>query len=337
MSNVHVLLLYGGQSSEHDVSIASARNVFAALDNTKYDISTCLVDKEGRWWLTESIGDFHSGSPQLLPVLGQHKFVTLPDHKIVQPDVLLPILHGKNGEDGTVQGLAELLGIPYVGPSLLSAAVTMDKDMTKRLLEYANIPVVPWKTWLVQDRQPTYETIVSELGADVFVKPASAGSSIGVSHVTSGEGWEEVLNLAAEHAQVVLIEKAIKGRELEVAVLGNHSPRATAPGEVVSGQDFYTYDDKYAVDSSSQVVVPADIPETVAQQLRDYAISAYKVTESRGMARVDFFLADDGAIYLNEINSIPGFTNISMYPKLWRHEGVTYPALISQLIDLALE
>ncbi|HAC55907.1 TPA: D-alanine--D-alanine ligase A [Candidatus Saccharibacteria bacterium] len=337
MSNVHVLLLYGGQSSEHDVSIASARNVFAALDNTKYDISTCLIDREGRWWLTDTVGELHTGSPQLLPVLGQQKFVTLPDHKIVQPDVILPILHGKNGEDGTVQGLAELLGIPCVGPSLLSAAVTMDKDMTKRLLEYAGVPVVPWKTWLVQDRQPTYETIVAELGADVFVKPASAGSSIGVSHVTSGESWEEVLNVAAENSQVVLIEKTIKGRELEVAVLGNHTPRATVPGEVIAGGDFYTYDDKYAVDSASQVVVPADIPETVTQQIKDYALSAYKVTESRGMARVDFFLTDDGSIYLNEVNSIPGFTNISMYPKLWRHEGVTYPALISQLIDLALE
>lgn len=337
MSNTHVLLVYGGQSTEHDVSIASASNVFAALDNTKYDISTCLIDREGRWWLQESIGDYHAGSPQLLPVLGQKKFVTLPDHKIIQPDVILPILHGQNGEDGTIQGLAQLMNIPCVGPSTLSAAVTMDKDMTKRLLEHAGVPVVPWKTWLVHDQEPTYEMISAELGTDVFVKPASAGSSIGVSHVTSGETWSEVLKLAAEHSEMVLIEKTVKGRELEIAILGNTEPRATIAGEIVAGEDFYSYDAKYGAGSASEVTIPADIPESLHAELKDYALRAYKVTECRGMARVDFFLADDGSVYLNEVNSIPGFTNISMYPKLWRHEGVSYPQLIAQLIDLALE
>ena len=337
MSKIHVLLAYGGQSSEHEVSLASARNVFAALDNTKYDISTCLIDKQGSWWLQETISDDHTGSQQLLPVLGQQKFVTLPDHKIIQPDVLLPILHGQNGEDGTVQGLAQLLGIACAGPSLLSAAVTMDKDMTKRLLEYAGIPVVPWKTWLVHNEEPTYELIAAELGPDVFVKPASAGSSIGVSHVKSGESWSEVLHLAAESSEVVLIEKTVYGREIEVAVLGNTHPRATAPGEIVAGEDFYTYEDKYGAESTSQVMIPADLSEAVQAQLKDYALRAYTVTEGRGMARVDFFITEDGSIFLNEINSIPGFTNISMYPKLWRHEGLIYPELISQLIDLALE
>ena len=337
MSKIHVLLVYGGQSSEHEVSLASARNVFAALDNTKYDISTCLIDQEGRWWLQETINDQHAGSPQLLPVLGQQKFITLPDHKIIQPDVLLPILHGRNGEDGTVQGLAQLLGLPCVGPSLLSAAVTMDKDMTKRLLEHEGVPVVPWKTWLVHNEEPAYETIVAELGTDVFVKPASAGSSIGVSHVTSGEAWSEVLNRAAEHSEMVLIEKTVKGREIEVAVLGNHHPRATTPGEVIAGEDFYSYEDKYGAESASEVKIPADISESLQQRLKEYALKAYGVTECRGMARVDFFLTNEGEVFLNEINSIPGFTNISMYPKLWRHEGITYPELISQLIDLALE
>lgn len=337
MSKIHVLLAYGGQSSEHEVSLASARNVFAALDNTKYDISTCLIDKQGSWWLQETISDDHTGSQQLLPVLGQQKFVTLPDHKIIQPDVLLPILHGQNGEDGTVQGLAQLLGIACAGPSLLSAAVTMDKDMTKRLLAHAGIPVVPWKKWLIHDEAPTYEAVVAELGTDVFVKPASAGSSIGVSHVKSGESWGEVLHLAAESSEVVLIEKTVNGREIEVAVLGNTHPRATAPGEIVAGEDFYTYEDKYGAESASQVMIPADLSEAVQAQLKDYALRAYTVTEGRGMARVDFFITEDGSIFLNEINSIPGFTNISMYPKLWRHEGIIYPELISQLIDLALE
>jgi D-alanine-D-alanine ligase len=337
MSNVHVMLIYGGQSSEHDVSVASARNVFAALDNTRYDISTCLIDREGRWWLLDTVGDYHSGSPQLLPVLGQRKFVTLPDHKFVQPDVLLPILHGKCGEDGTVQGLAQLLGIPCAGPSLVSAAVTMDKDMTKKLLEYADIPVVPWKTWLVHDRKPDYETIVQELGTNLFVKPASAGSSIGVSHVTSGEQWEEILSKAAEHSEMVLIEKAVHAREIEVAVLGNHDPLVSSPGEVSPGEDFYSYEDKYDVSSQAKVIIPADLPLDVSESIRAYAKQAYSVTEGRGMARIDFFIDDDMNVYLNEINSIPGFTNISMYPKLWRHEGTTYPQLVSRLIELALE
>lgn len=337
MSKIHVLLVYGGQSSEHEVSLASARNVFAALDNARYDISTCLIDKDGRWWLQDTINDYHTGSPQLLPVLGQQKFITLPDHKIIQPDVILPILHGKNGEDGTVQGLAVLLGIPCVGPSLLAAAVTMDKDMTKRLLEHGDIPVVPWKTWSVHDQEPSYEEVTAELGPDVFVKPASAGSSIGVSHVTSGESWGEALRLAAENSEVVLIEKAIYGREIEVAVLGNNQPRPTAPGEIIAGEEFYSYEDKYGAESASQVKIPADLSETLQSRLKDFALRAYAATACRGMARVDFFVTENEEVFLNEINSIPGFTNISMYPKLWRHKGVTYPELISQLIDLALE
>lgn len=337
MSKIHVLLVYGGQSSEHEVSLASARNVFAALDNTKYDITTCLIDSQGSWWVQETISDDHAGSQQLLPVLGQQKFITLPDHKIIQPDVILPILHGQNGEDGTVQGLAQLLGLPCAGPSLLSAAVTMDKDMTKRLLEHAGIPVVPWMTWRTHDEELTYEMVSGKLGPDVFVKPASAGSSIGVSHVTSAESWEGAVMAAAEYSDVVLIEKTVRGREIEVAVLGNRAPRATTPGEIIAGEDFYTYDDKYGAESVSEVQIPADIPESVQGRLKEHALRAYAVVEGHGMARVDFFLTEQGDIYLNEINSIPGFTNISMYPKLWRHEGVPYPELISQLIDLALE
>lgn len=330
-------MVYGGQSPEHDVSLASARNVFAALDNTRFDISLCLIDREGRWWLQDTIGDYHAGHPQLLPVLGQKKFVTLPDHRIIQPDVILPILHGVNGEDGTVQGLAELLNIPCVGPSVLSAAVTMDKDMTKRLLEHADIPVVPWRTWHVHDQVPTYETIRGALGPDVFVKPASVGSSIGVSHVTSSEDWEAILHKAAEHSEIVLIEKTIKGREIELAVIGNASPRVSTPGEIIPGEDFYSFSDKYDASSTANVVIPADLSVETVSKLQDYALRAYKAAECRGMARVDFFIDEAGQVYLNEINSIPGFTSISMYPKLWRHDGLTYPDLIAKLIDLALE
>lgn len=337
MTKLKVMLAYGGQSSEHEVSILSARNVVQAIDVSKYDLRICFIDKDGKWWLQGEVSDANQSSTQLLPMPGRKSFMTLPGNKIVEADVLFPVLHGHNGEDGSVQGLAQLVGLPYVGPSLLSAAVTMDKDMTKRLLEREGIPVVPWKTWLVQNTEPTYETISAELGTDVFVKPASAGSSVGVSHVTNGESWSDILHLAAESSEMVLIEKTVQGREIEVAVLGNVHPRATMAGEIIAGDDFYSYDAKYSESSTSQVQIPADLPSGTLEQLKDYALRAYVATEGRGMARVDFFVTNDGQIYLNEINSIPGFTNISMYPKLWQQQGVSYTELVDSLITLALE
>lgn len=336
MSKVHVMLAYGGQSSEHDVSVASARNVFAALDD-RYDISTCLIDRDGRWWLQDSIGDYHAGSPQLLPVLGQRKFVTLPDHKIVQPDVILPILHGKNGEDGTVQGLAELLGIPYVGPSLLGAALTMDKDVTKRLLRQAGVPVVEEMVWRTHEERPSYRDVAERLGPTVFVKPARSGSSVGVGKVTDEATFAAALDEAAKHDDKVLIERAITGREIEVAVLGNSQLHVSVPGEIKPGAEFYDFADKYDPASTASVQIPAELSPELATRIRDTAAVAYRVTEGHGMARVDFFVTDDEQLYLNEINSIPGFTNISMYPKMMRHDGVSYPDLIARLIDLALE
>ena len=337
MTKTSVLLVYGGQSTEHDISLMSARNVYAALDDSRYDVHLCLIDRDGRWWLHDTVDDSHVGRPQLLPVLGQKKFVTLPEHHVIQPDVIFPILHGRNGEDGTVQGLAQLVGLPCVGPSLLSAAVTMDKDMTKRLMEQAGIPVVPWRTWLVKSHEPTYEEIAAELGNELFIKPASAGSSVGVSRVTSPDEWSQVLALAGKHSQMVLIETAVHAREIELAVMGNEEIQVSGAGEITPGEAFYSFEDKYAASSTAQTIVPADLSPDVVAQLQDYARRAYRATECRGMARVDFFIDQQGAIYLNEINSIPGFTNISMYPKLWRHAGISYPQLVSRLIDLALE
>lgn len=337
MSNVHVMLIYGGQSSEHDVSLASARNVFAALDDTRYDVSTCLIDREGRWWLLDTIGDDHGGSPQLLPVLGQKRFVTLPDHKIIQPDVLLPILHGKNGEDGTVQGLAELLGIPYAGPSLLGAALTMDKDLTKRVLKQAGVPVVDDIVWLTHREQPSYEQVVRELGQTVFVKPSRSGSSVGVSKATDETSFFAALDEASRYDTKVLIERAISGREIEIAALGNGEVRISTPGEVIPGAEFYDYEDKYDPSSAATAQIPAELNPELADKIKLTAAQAYESCGGQGMARIDFFVMEDGSYYLNEINSIPGFTNISMYPKMWRHDGIPYPELVARLIDLALE
>ena len=337
MTKLSVLLVYGGQSSEHDVSIKSAHNVYAALDDEKYDVHLAYIDRYGKWWLAESIDSTHAGRPQLFPALGQKQFLVIPGNTALKVDVALPILHGTYGEDGTAQGLFELMHIPYAGPSVIGAAVTMDKDMTKRLLRDAGIPTVPWKTWRVHNHKPQYQDIIEELGEVVFVKPASAGSSVGVSKVSNAHDWEGVLDKASLHSEVVLIEKAITAREIEVAVLGNDDPRVSGLGEIIPGDEFYSYNDKYSSASTSRTIVPAGIDDEIAKQIHEYALRAYQVTECRGMARVDFFVDDNDSIYLNEINSIPGFTNISMYPKLWQEMGVRYPELIDQLISLALE
>lgn len=328
------MLVFGGESSEHDVSIAGAHNVYAALDDEKYDISLCYIDRSGVWWLVDSV-DEHENAEVLHAMLGNGGWIT-DSQKEIKPDVVLPILHGKGGEDGSVQGLCQLLHIPIVGPSLLSAAVTMNKDMTKRLLRDCNVPVVPWQCWLTYRDRPDYANIVAKLGPTLFVKPSRAGSSVGVSKVTDSESFTAALDLAAQHDDMVLIESAVDGREIEIAVLGSQKVGITRAGEILPGEEFYSYEDKYAPNSASKVNIPAELDEETSDLLRKYALLAFQAVAGVGMARIDFFVTHQGEIYLNEINSIPGFTNISMYPKLWRFEGITYPNLIDNLIKDAL-
>lgn len=333
----HVLLLFGGESSEHDVSIAGAANVFAALDDEKYLTQLCYIDRSGKWWLVPEVSPHHMNCPQILPVPGTGKLVTIPEGTVLRPDVILPILHGKHGEDGTIQGLASLLHVPIVGPSTQGASVTMDKDMTKRLLRDAGVPVIDWMNWRVHDKPPDYSAVVQRLGATVFVKPSRAGSSVGVSKVTNKDEYQAALELAAKHDDLVLIEKAVKGREIEVGVLGTDKAEASVAGEIKPGADFYDYEDKYNPASRAEVIIPAEISDQQQSELKELALKAYAATAGRGMARIDFFLGDHGRIYLNEINAIPGFTNISMYPKLWRHQGLSYPVLLDRLIQLAVD
>ena len=336
MDRLRVLLIFGGESSEHEVSISSATNVLAALDTARYDIKLCYIDRAGQWRLVETIEARNQPSPHLTPQLGQRSLL-IDGVDRLPIDVIIPVLHGKNGEDGSVQGLAQLLHIPYVGPSLLSAAVTMDKDMTKRLALGAHVPVVPWRTLANDAPRPTFAEIADELGAPVFIKPSRAGSSVGVSKVHSAEAFTAALDEAFRHDDTVLIEQAITARELELAVLGRGtSARVSMPGEILPGEEFYSYDDKYSTASTSRVVIPADVDESVATKLQRLALTAYQATGGHGMARVDFFLDPTGQIFLNEINSIPGFTNISMYPKLWEASGLSPRALIDELIEEAL-
>ncbi|MDN5274833.1 MAG: ddl, D-alanyl-alanine synthetase D-alanine-D-alanine ligase [Candidatus Saccharibacteria bacterium] len=340
MNRTSVMLLFGGESSEHTVSISSARNVYAAIDDSKFDVLLGYIDKHGKWWLLDNFSteiNTH-GASQLAPVFGSESFLTFPNNSVIKPDVILPILHGKNGEDGSVQGLAQLLHIPIVGCDMTSSAICMDKVATKEILEARGIVVSPYEVHRVGKPIPDFNHLSMRLGSPMFVKPSHAGSSVGVSKVYSEEEFIQAIAIAHEHDDSVLIERGITGRELEVAVLGNPPTHETSTvGEVKPSEDFYSYEAKYAATSTSEVIIPADLDEAVRSRIRTIAGDVYAALGCRGLSRVDFFLADDGTVYVNEINTIPGFTNISMYPKLWREAGVSYSQLIERLILLALE
>ena len=339
MSRTTVLLLFGGESSEHEVSISSARNVYAAIDNAKFDVILGYIDRSGKWWLLDRFSseiNMH-GAPQLAPVLGSGSFVSFPSSRIVKPDVILPILHGKNGEDGSVQGLAQLLHIPIVGCDMTSSAICMDKVATKEILAMHGIPIVPYVTFCRGDPALDFNHLSVELGVPMFVKPARAGSSVGVSKVHSEEELIAAIETALKHDDVVLVERGVAARELEVAVLGNPPHhQASVVGEIIVNDDFYSYDTKYSAGSAAQLAIPAAIDPDVASKIGQMADDVYATLGCRGLSRVDFFLADDGSLYVNEINTLPGFTNVSMYPKLWKHSGVSYAELIERLINLAL-
>ena len=336
MSKRTLMLLFGGESAEHDVSIRSARNVYQALDENKYNVVLCYIDRHGLWWRTTDIGDTIPTTNRLEPLLGERVFMDGAGERI-QPDVLLPILHGPNGEDGSVQGLAQLLHLPIVGCGILGSAVCMDKDVTKRLLLQAGLPVVEYVLYHRGEAEPTYADIAAKLGPTVFVKPANMGSSVGVGKATDAKSFVRAMRQAWEHDHKVLIERAIIGRELECAVLGNDRPEVSVVGEIIPQEEFYTYHAKYADDSQAQTSTTVDLPTATSDRIRELAVQAYRVLECRGLARVDFFLTDDGEAYVNELNTLPGFTNISMYPQLWAACGLSYATLLDRLVQYALE
>lgn len=340
MSKRTVLLTFGGESSEHEVSIASARNVYAALDNSKYDTKLCYIDKAGKWWLLDEWTEtpMRHGGTQLLLAPGTGSLVTLPGNQVLHPDVILPILHGKNGEDGSIQGLAQLAHIPIVGCSAEASAICMNKHQTKSLLAAGEVPVVEWVTVVPSEIDQALQDVARLGDAPWFVKPARAGSSVGVSKVTSFDGLHDAIDTAFKHDDLVLIEKAVIGRELEVAVLGNPPKhQASGVGEIIPGAEFYDYDDKYSSSSSSRVELEADLPDELKERIRTLALRSYELLGCTGLARVDFLLSEDGTPFVNEVNTLPGFTNISMYPKLWQRAGLRYPELVDRLIDLAFE
>src|SRR5229473_6931520 len=342
-------VLFGGRSGEHEVSLASAASVIRGLDPEKYETVPIGISKDGRWLVGH-------GAQKMLPeVLRSGQRVVLPADPnaaalvpldethagALRVDVVFPVLHGTFGEDGTVQGLLELAGLPYVGAGVLGSAIGMDKDVQKRLCKEARIPVVPWvavnrRDW-ENDSSKIQHQVEKKFRYPVFVKPATLGSSVGMTKVHSTLEFRPALDLAAEFAQKIMVERAIKGREIEVSVLGNDDPRASVPGEILPHREFYDYAAKY-LEEGTRTEIPAKLSAAQAKRFQEYAVRAFRVLELGGMARVDFFLEHRSRkIYLNEVNTIPGFTSISMYPKMWEASGVSYRELVDRLIELALE
>jgi D-alanine-D-alanine ligase len=348
MSKLRVGLLFGGRSVEHEVSIASATSIHRALDPARYEVALIGVDRDGRWRL---------GRPELPPEAtldgevvslpaapGERALVTAQGRApaiAARIDVIFPIVHGRGGEDGALQGLLELAGVPYVGSGVLGSAVQMDKETAKRLLRQADLPVLPFV--LVRARElesnpgAAVERVLGELSLPLFVKPANQGSSVGITKVKQRRELLPALREAARYDVKILVERAADAREIEVALLGNDPIEASVPGEIRTTREFYDYEAKY-VDETTELLIPAPLDRAQAERARELAIRAMQVLEGEGMGRVDFLLErGTGEFYVNELNSLPGFTEVSMYPKLWEASGLPYPALLDRLIELAFE
>jgi len=347
---LNIAILFGGRSTEHEVSLQSAKNVYEAIDKEKYNPILIGIDKTGRWLLQDSAKYLlNAEDPKLiklnsstdnLAIIPQEKgaLINLADTDATAPkiDVIFPVLHGTYGEDGTIQGLLKLLNIPFVGASVLGSAVSMDKDVTKRLLRNAGIPIAKFVV-LHDPLKASFEEAKRIVGLPMFIKPVNAGSSVGVSKVKTEKEFNAAVAEAFKYDRKILIEEYIKGSEIECSVLGNEDPVVSLPGKVIVNAEFYSYEAKYIDENGAVLEIPAKLDKKTTQKIQEMAIKAYKVLECEGMARVDFFLKENNKPVINEINTIPGFTKISMYPKLWEVSGISYSDLIDRLIQLALE
>ncbi len=358
MKKIRLGILFGGRSGEHEVSLTSAASVIAALDRDKYEIVPIGITREGHWRIGASAEKLLE-TPRALPAILENGKPVTASVDPTQPalivlnsqsasrdvapavDVVFPLLHGTFGEDGTVQGLLELAGIPYVGAGVLGSAAGMDKDVMKRLFRDAGLPVVPWVVVLrgEWESEPARirKRIAKTLRYPLFVKPANLGSSVGISKAHKPAELGASMDLAARYDRKIIVENGVDAREIECSVLGNDRPEASVPGEVIPVNEFYDYEAKY-VKEGSELVIPAKLTRAQTKRVRDYAVRAFRAVDCAGMGRVDFLVGrKSGKIYVNEINTIPGFTPISMYPKMWEASGLPYSKLLDRLIELALE
>ena len=340
-TRLRIALVFGGRSREHDVSIVSARSIHRALDPARYDVVAMAIDRDGRWADPDTARRVLAESTDRADGAVEFAGVSRLDPRLVHEtfDVAFPALHGPFGEDGTVQGLFEILDIPYVGSDTAASALCMDKIFCKRTIAQAGLPTPDWvevtrSSWT--EAQPDTQRQCLTLGLPLFVKPARLGSSVGISKVKTSDELAEAVDEALSHGPRALVEKGVDAREIEVAVLGNSNPKASLPGEIVPGHEFYDYDDKY-LDSTCQLLAPAPLEPTVTENAQHLAVAVFKLLGCAGMARVDLFLdRGDGRLWINEVNTIPGFTSISMYPRLWGLAGLDYPSLVDELVRLAL-
>ncbi|EZP79190.1 D-alanyl-alanine synthetase A [Parageobacillus genomosp. 1] len=354
-------ILYGGKSPEHNVSLSTAMAVMNAIDKNKFDVIPIYINVEGQWIkgerLTGTITDvkqlqFHSDAKAMIPV-ALNQVPALADDKNQFPsvtdvnkeseaaiDVIFPLLHGPNGEDGTVQGLLEILNIPYVGNGVLASAVGMDKVMMKNLFAQAGLRQAKYVSFTKRDwskdEEAAYDQVEQKLGYPCFVKPANAGSSVGITKCKQRADLKAAFIEAFKYDRKIIVEEAIVGREIEIGVIGNDEPICSVVGEIIPKKEFYDYQAKYE-DGDTELIIPAQVTEEQYETIKQMAITAFKALDLSGLVRADFFLTEDGTVYINEINTMPGFTPYSMFPLLWKHSGVSYPELIERLIQLAIE
>jgi D-alanine-D-alanine ligase len=351
MEKLRVAVIFGGKSGEHEVSIASAASIFTHLDPARYEAVPIKIDKDGRWILTGE-------APKAISAADVHRQIATPGPapgaalQTIDPtttlsagsiDVVFPVLHGPYGEDGTVQGLLELANVPYVGAGVLGSAVGMDKAVMKTLFIAGNLPVAPYEVVLrpewTRDAAGVTQRVEQELRFPVFVKPANLGSSVGISKAKNAVQFRDAMALALQYDRKIVIEAAVpNAREIECAVLGNDDPQASVPGEIIPLREFYDYEAKYMDANGSQLEIPAAVTPEQSNEIRRMSIAAFRACDLSGLARVDFLMSrDTGRVFLNEVNTLPGFTTISMYPKLWEASGIPYAALITRLLELAVE
>jgi len=345
MAKVKVGLLFGGRSVEHEVSIASAASIFRALDPTRYDVSLVAIDQHGRWHLAPPAlppqGEISGPEVRLPAWPGDGHLLNSSDASLAaELDVIFPIVHGRGGEDGSLQGLLELANMAYVGSGVLGSSVQMDKEISKRLLRVAGLPVLPWvvvrSAELSRGMDAVIRRVEAEIGLPAFVKPANLGSSVGISRATDGDSLRAGLVEAARYDTKIVVECGIAARDVEVALLGDDPVEASIAGEICTQREFYDYEAKY-VDEETELLVPAPVSDDVMADLQQTAIGAFKALEGEGLGRVDFLIdRETGEFFVNEVNSLPGFTDGSMYPRLWEASGLSYPALLDRLIELAL-
>lgn len=338
MPKLKIALLYGGRSVEHGVSINSARNIFEYIDKEKYEVIPIGISQQGKWFYTSQVNkEIEKGQP-LTAQLDPASPTFRSGNAIYSPDIVFPVLHGTDGEDGSIQGLLKALSLPMVGTGVLGSSMSMSKLVAKRMLKEAGLPVSDFLyCYFANHTDYTFEKVKRELGLPFMVKSASLGSSVGVSKVKSEADFQKAVEDAFRYDDCVLFEKFIKGREIECAILGNNPPQASLPGEIIinSNYEFYTFDAKYVDGAAVTIQVPAKLDSFAVEKIRDYSVKAFQTLGCEDFARVDLFLTDSGDVFINEINTIPGFTNSSMFPMMWKERGLSFTELISKLITLA--